>query len=127
MNEEFDEFLYAPILADEKATSLSVVSALAQLNLDPWEEAAALARMSKDAAIGRFATLIACLPALQSQTVDCRAIASRLVALLPLPSRISSAKAGGVRFLDVPSRGNLYLLLAICLVTALLLFAIAQE
>jgi len=39
---EFDEFLRAPIGADRNGTSLSVLSALARLNVDPWQEATSL-------------------------------------------------------------------------------------
>jgi hypothetical protein len=42
---EFDEFLCAPIGADRNGTGLSVLSALARLNVDPWQEATSLARM----------------------------------------------------------------------------------
>jgi len=40
---EFDEFLCAPIGADRNGTGLSVLSALARLNVDPWQEATSLA------------------------------------------------------------------------------------
>jgi hypothetical protein len=36
---EFDNFLYASIGADRNGMPLSVLSALARLDLDPWEEA----------------------------------------------------------------------------------------
>ena len=39
---EFDDFLYAPVGADSNEMPLSVLSALARLNVDPWEEAAEL-------------------------------------------------------------------------------------
>jgi len=71
----FDDFLYAPVDG-----SLSVLSALARLNLDPWKEAAALARLSKSAAEARLASLLASLPDLDQ---DSKANATRLIALLP--------------------------------------------
>ena len=36
---EFDEFLGASIGEDRNGTGLSVLSAFARLNVDPWEEA----------------------------------------------------------------------------------------
>jgi hypothetical protein len=51
---EFDEFLCAPIGADRNGTGLSVLSALARLNVDPWQEATSLARMPREAAVVRF-------------------------------------------------------------------------
>jgi hypothetical protein len=42
---EFDDFLYAAIGADRNESPLSVLSALARLNLDPWQEAAELSEL----------------------------------------------------------------------------------
>src|SRR5271165_3171433 len=47
---EFDEFLGAPIGEDRNGTGLSVLSALARLDVDPWQEATSLARMPREAA-----------------------------------------------------------------------------
>ena len=55
---EFDEFLLAPIGADRTGTGLSVLSALARANIDPWEEATSLAPMYREAAVVRVAALI---------------------------------------------------------------------
>ena len=41
---------------------LSVLSALARLDIDPWQEAANLARLPRETATERLATLIAKLP-----------------------------------------------------------------
>ena len=59
---EFDDFLYAAIDTDKDEMPLSVLSALARLNVDPWEEAAELSELSKDsscAEIGFFNNAIA--------------------------------------------------------------------
>ena len=48
---EFEKFLCAPIGADRNGTGLSVLSALARLNVDPWQEATSLARMPREAAL----------------------------------------------------------------------------
>jgi hypothetical protein len=40
---EFDEFLGASICEDRNGTGLSVLSALARLDVDPWIEATSLA------------------------------------------------------------------------------------
>jgi hypothetical protein len=42
---EFDDFLYAPIVEGGNGMVLSVLSALARVNVDPWDEAARLARL----------------------------------------------------------------------------------
>lgn len=80
---EFDDFLFAPIADDSNGMLLSVVSALARLDVDPWEEAASLARLPMDAATERLRALIAALPPGISASSDPATIAVRLIALLP--------------------------------------------
>jgi hypothetical protein len=80
---EFDAFLFAPIGEDRNGMLLSVVSALARLNVDPWQEAAQLAGLPGDTATRRLASLIATLPDQPSAHLDASNIAARLVSLLP--------------------------------------------
>ena len=47
---QFNEFLFASIGQEKSGQSLTVLSALARLGLDPWEEAARLSEMTKEAA-----------------------------------------------------------------------------
>jgi hypothetical protein len=83
LGSEFDSFLFAPICDDKNSVPLSVVSALARLDVDPWEEAGALARLPRDAAVQRMASWIAASPDALAAQLDPRMIAGRLVALLP--------------------------------------------
>ena len=62
---------------------LSVLSALARLDIDPWQEAADLARLPRDSATQRLATLITNLPGEPSADLDLGSISVRLIALLP--------------------------------------------
>jgi hypothetical protein len=80
---EFDDFLYAPIGADRGEMPLSVLSALSRLNVDPWREAAELSELPKGVAAQRLASLIARLPGGRWPLADARAIADRLIQLLP--------------------------------------------
>jgi hypothetical protein len=80
---EFDAFLFAPIGEEPSGMLLSVVSALARLDVDPWQEAGNLARSPVEAATQRLASLIAALPEASGARWDPRAIASRLIGLLP--------------------------------------------
>jgi hypothetical protein len=90
---EFDDFLFAPIGDERNGMLLSVLSALARLDVDPWLEAANLTRMPKETATERMASLIAALPDRPSAQPDSATVAARLVALLPrgnatnMPSR----------------------------------------
>ena len=80
---EFDDFLYAAIGTDKSEMPLSVLSALSRLDIDPWEEAAELFEMPTETATQRLASLIARLPAGRWAQTDARAIAGRLIKLLP--------------------------------------------
>jgi hypothetical protein len=91
---EFDEFLGASIGEDRNGTGLSVLSAFARLNVDPWQEATSLARMPSDAAAARLTDLIEALPGATADAIPSRMIAAHLVALLP------KGKSLDVRSLD---------------------------
>ena len=84
---EFNNFLYAPIGQVRNGMPLSVLSALARSDLDPWQEAANLASLPGKIAIGKLASLIAELPEEQSVHLDPETIAARLIALLPRQGR----------------------------------------
>jgi hypothetical protein len=79
---EFDDFLLAPMGKDGNGEPLSVLSALARLNVDPWEEAARLSRLPLEAAARKLAALIAALPAGSSARADPATMAHGLVMLL---------------------------------------------
>ena len=69
---------------------LSVVSALARLDLDPWQEAAKLARLPEETATRRLTSLIETLPN-DEPGRDPPTIAARLIRLLPRPAGPSAA------------------------------------
>jgi hypothetical protein len=84
LGSEFDDFLFAPIAEESNGMLLSVISALARLDLDPWQEAIKLAGMPGETATKRLASLlIAALPGGPSAHLDPGTIAARLIALLP--------------------------------------------
>jgi hypothetical protein len=85
---EFDTFLLASIGEEKNGMLLSVLSALARLDVDPWSEAAELARMPSDRAGQRLTSLIDALPDAPSTRPEPAAIAARLVALLPRDHRL---------------------------------------
>src|SRR5208282_1875873 len=95
LGSEFDDFLFAPISEDRNGMLLSVLSALARLDIDPWREAAQLAELPEGTATRRLASLIEALPEEPSAHPDPATIAARLIALLPRPasSNIPSRKA----------------------------------
>jgi hypothetical protein len=80
---EFNAFLFASIGADASGSYLTVVSALARLDLDPWAEAATLARLPGAIAAQKLAELISRFPEIPAVRADSSMIATRLTALLP--------------------------------------------
>ncbi len=84
-NPEFDGFLMASIGGDSNNSGmqLSVLSALARLDVDPWQEAAELSRLPSETAIRKLTSLIAALPNGPSTRLDAGTIAARLIPLLP--------------------------------------------
>lgn len=91
---EFDAFLYAPLGEENNGMVLSVLSALARLNLDPWEEAARLARMPRDAATQTLTAIITALPNRPSMRPDSATLAASVAALLPRGEAITGEARG---------------------------------
>jgi hypothetical protein len=80
---EFNAFLFASVGHDGNDQQLSVLSALARADVDPWQEAAELARMPGETATERLVSLIATVPGGLSTHPDPGTVAARLIALLP--------------------------------------------
>jgi hypothetical protein len=99
LGREFDDFLFAPIGEDRNDMPLSVLSALARLDIDPWQEAAELARLPRETATRRLASSIAALPDGPSAHPELGTIAGRLIALLPRQADSTIVSQGGL--LDV--------------------------
>jgi hypothetical protein len=123
---EFDDFLFASIGEERNGMLLSVVSALARLNVDPWQEAASLAQLPRTTATRRLASLIATLPDMPSALMDPAANAARLIAHLPrriglnLPSAVASS-AG----IPAVTQSRIGLYVALVLMVALSAISIA--
>lgn len=80
---EFNAFLFAPIGKNSNGLQVSVLSGLAQSELDPWAEAAELALLPGKSAIERLALLIGKMPDKGWAYPDAVAVATRLITLLP--------------------------------------------
>lgn len=113
---EFDDFLFAPIGEDRNGMLLSVLSALARLNVDPWREAAKLARMPVETATRDLASLIARIPEGPSVRPDPGTIAARLIALLPKSSPRETPRGGGAA--PTKSRALLFVILMVLVLGA---------
>ncbi len=80
---EFNAFLFAPLGVDAAGGDLSVVSALARLDMDPWAEAEKLTRLPGEAAASKLTGWMSRFPELSASLEDRAKTAARLMALLP--------------------------------------------
>jgi len=97
LHSDLNDFLFASVGEEQNGVTLSVVSALTRLGLDPWEEAARLTPLPKARAAEALATLIARLPILRTLSSDDLVISQRLVKLLPdeKPARLEGRERAG--------------------------------
>lgn len=93
---DLGEFLAAPVWEETNGSPLSVLSALARLDVDPWAEAARLAALPRDAAASALSAILRRLPG-QAPDADAAAmIAARLVKLLPSGGSATTTAKGAV-------------------------------
>src|ERR1700720_3852320 len=83
LHSNLNDFLFASVGEEQNGVTLSVVSGLTRLGLDPWEEAARLTPLPKARAAEALATLIARLPISRTLSSDDLVISQRLVERLP--------------------------------------------
>lgn len=87
----FEDFLFSVVGEEQNGMQLTVLSALARLDLDPWAEAARLSELTRDAAIRALQAALARLPGAWPPS-DRREIAVRLADQLPGRAAPSAAR-----------------------------------
>ena len=119
----FDPFLYAIVGEDRNGNTVTVLSTLARLGLEPWDAAAELAGLTRAEARSRLDGLLARFRDVPALGQDHAAITRRLIDLLPeaagrhagrLTERV--AQAGGM------GAGPLFALLVLILYLIYALF-----
>jgi len=95
LSASFNAFLFATVYEGPDAMPVSVISALARLDLDPWTEAAELARMPPTTAVDRLSSLLAGVTGGFGAQPDRESTVVRLVGLLPAPATGAIAPAAG--------------------------------
>ena len=98
----YNDFLFAPISEQANGIQLSVLSALARMNVDPWEEAARLEAMPLGDAEWALVATLSKVPGRTWNLSDAEGIAKRLVqrlphATYPAPNVGREAKRDGAR------------------------------
>ena len=124
---EFDKFLYAPIREDRNGTPLSVLSALARSDVDPWQEAASLARMPRETAATRLTALIVALPDELSKDIPAKTIAAGLVALLPKANGFDVRSQGSVFATGEPQRAQIRFALGALAIMVMIALALSAS
>jgi hypothetical protein len=79
----YNHFLFAPICEEANGMQLSVLSALARMDVDPWEEATRLAAMPKAIAERALVSTLDRVLGKNRNPSETEVIATRLVQLLP--------------------------------------------
>jgi hypothetical protein len=120
LDSELNGFLFAPMGTEESGATLSVLSALTRLNIDPWVEGARLANLPKEAAVRALARVIALFPQEHRSAADVGETAARLADLLPrrsvtlLPASVAGAQTRRKR---VPAMWLFWIGLGLALIT----------
>lgn len=92
---DLEVFLAESIWEEGNGSALSILSAFARLDLDPWQEAARLALLPRAAAAEALAEILARLPAPAAEQPNHGALAGRLVERLPKrPAPSSTVRPG---------------------------------
>lgn len=106
---QFEPFLYAPLGEDRRGSSVTVLSMLARLGVDPWGEASDLAKLPEGAARQRLEALMTRFHDVPTPVPDLSRIVSGLLALLPRrPTTASSPQDGASAKLVLPPQGSAF-------------------
>ena len=89
LDSQYDAFLFASVCETDEMT-LSVLSVLARHDVDPWQEAARLAQLSRDQAVNSFASRIWKSNSERWSASEASILAASLIELLPSHGRPSS-------------------------------------
>jgi hypothetical protein len=119
LDSQYDAFLFAS-LCESDGVTLSVLSVLARQDVDPWQEAARLAELSRDEAINSLASKIWKSNSERWSPSEACVLAVRLIELLPSHGRPRSSQlwaddgngrltfwiVAGVLFMSIVMSGN---------------------
>jgi hypothetical protein len=92
----YENFLFAPICDEAGGMRLSVLSALARMNVDPWAEAARLASLPTPDAQKTLVSTLNAFPGKRQRSAETELLAARLIALLPKASEATTADAAKI-------------------------------
>ena len=119
--QEFERFLHASVGEDRNGSIVTVLSALARLGLDPWNETAELVALGRDAAGARLGHLLSTFRDVPALGCDHGPVARELSLLLPeSPPKRSVQQAGATHATARPmSAGAVWAVFAVALLLLL--------
>lgn len=120
---ELERFLYATVGEDRNGSAVTVLSALARLGLDPWNEAAELVILGRDAARTRLETRLARFRDVPTLASDHGRVAQDLSKLLPEGASKGTLKRAASSVADgqLGTGGAIWTILAIAFLLAQML------
>jgi hypothetical protein len=80
---DYDAFLYAEVGEDRTGAAVTVLSALARLDLEPWTEARELSRLAREDAQVRLTKHFEAITDIPALALASKGRAAKLVSLLP--------------------------------------------
>lgn len=94
---DYDAFLFAEVGDDRTGAAVTVLSALARLDLEPWTEARKLSRLDPEDAQVRLTTHFEAMTDIPALALASESRAAKLVSLLPkrAPLRVSKPFEAG--------------------------------
>nr|WP_281721891.1 hypothetical protein [Nitrosomonas nitrosa] len=120
---EFERFLYASVGVDRNGHVVTVLSTLARLGIDPWNETAELVALTKEAAQLRLEKVLLRFRDVPALVTDHRTVARKLSLLLPEgPPRSPTQADFIVALARLASSGAVWALLALALILMQVLF-----
>ncbi|MDU8946687.1 hypothetical protein [Ovoidimarina sediminis] len=115
---EFERFLHATIGEDQNGYAVTVLSMLARLGLDPWNETADLVTIGRESAGARLGSLLSRFRDVPTLGSDHGRVARELILLLPesTPAQTFQRAASTVADGRLGSSGAIWTILAIIFV-----------
>ncbi len=110
-NSGLNNFLFAEVGTETNGSTLTILSVLARLGKDPWDEAARWVRLPKALVVDAIAASISQMPLDAQALLDARLTASRLTLLLPVPADTAANVQGFTKSLVTPGWLSLAFLL----------------
>lgn len=107
-----ERFLFASVGEDRNGSSVTVLSALARLDLDPWDVAAELASSGREAAVSRLRTLLSRCKDVPALATENGKVARTLAPLLP-PAAPAATSVGDAVHKGIASSQGMILSVAV--------------